>query len=454
MRRDPKSALFAILATGSALLALLLVFWLVPVAAGIDLDVRTVRASSTYSVGETVQFRIAIEREGRAVDFGSINYRLSEDGYRVIDEATLGLTGEELTVERALDRPGFLRLEVRHLDGAGTETRAAAAAGIDPLQIRPSREAPIDFDAFWDSQRQRLADEPLQWTSRPVGGEGTRADELIAEGLVVEDVQIACLEGAPASGYFARPSEPAPGSLPAVLWVHRAGVRSADLNRAAEGAARGFLSFDLNAHGVPNGREAAYYQLLAEEELEDYRYDGRENRDGSYFLGMFLRLLRAIDFLAAQEAWDGRTLAVIGHSQGGAQALVAGGLDRRVSFVGAGVPALCDHTGMLRRRVSGWPRLVPILEDGKPDPVIAEVARYFDAVHFASRCHAEAIVSVGFIDAICPPTTVYAAFNELRGEKRLLARPRMGHSAPVEVQKVFLEAIEQHAARPREAVED
>ncbi len=42
---------------------------------------------------------------------------------------------------------------------------------------------------------------------------------------------------------------------------------------------------------------------------------------------MFLRLQRAIDLLTARAEWDGKVLAVIGHSQGGGQALVAGGLD-------------------------------------------------------------------------------------------------------------------------------
>ena len=50
---------------------------------------------------------------------------------------------------------------------------------------------------------------------------------------------------------------------------------------------------------------------------------------------MFVRLARALDFLTTRPEWDGKTLAVIGHSQGGCQALVAGGLDERVTFIGA-----------------------------------------------------------------------------------------------------------------------
>jgi len=101
---------------------------------------------------------------------------------------------------------------------------------------------------------------------------------------------------------------------------------------------------DINAHGIPNGKPAEYYQQLAQGRLKNYPLAGRESRDTSYFRGMFLRLVRAIDYLTSRPEWDGQTVMVIGHSQGGGQALVAGGLDQRVTFIAAGVPALCDHS--------------------------------------------------------------------------------------------------------------
>ncbi|MDD5697223.1 MAG: acetylxylan esterase, partial [Victivallaceae bacterium] len=38
------------------------------------------------------------------------------------------------------------------------------------------------------------------------------------------------------------------------------------------------------------------------------------------------------------------------------------------------------------------------------------------------------LISVGFIDTVCPPTTVYSAFNVINAEKQILPFPRMGHS--------------------------
>jgi len=162
-----------------------------------------------------------------------------------------------------------------------------------------------------------------------------------------------------------------------------------------------------------------------------------------------LRLVRAIDFLTAQPEWDGKVVAVIGHSQGGGQALVAGGIDARVTMIATGVPAICDHSGRMAGRVNGWPKLVPNGANGKPDKKILEASRYMDAVNFASRCRAEAIMSVGFIDAVCPPSSCYAAYNALQGKKRVINEPLMGHAAPRRIQDAFFKQIQKHIQKQK-----
>jgi cephalosporin-C deacetylase len=397
-------------------------------------------ADGFYELGEPVSFQVEVfDDTGRSVDFGSLEYVLSADGFRELESHRLALTGGPQMIEGRMDRPGFLRIDISYQRPGGGFVKGAAAAGVAVGDLTPSRELPVDFDAFWSEQKARLAEVPLRWeeVSVPSG----------VDGVVAADVQVEALDGVPVSGYVALPERAKPESLPAVLWVHGAGVPSSLKTQAVNGAREGFLSMDINAHGLPNGKPAEFYTRLAKQDLENYRIDGRENRDGVYFKNMFLRLVRAIDYLSNRPEWDGRCMAVVGHSQGGAQALVAGGLDDRVTFIGAGVPAMCDHMGILRKRPSGWPRFVPILENGKPDPMVAEVSRYYDAVNFAARCHCQAIVSIGFLDRACPPTSCYVAYNQLKGEKRLLAKPRMGHSAPQEIRQEFMAALKAHAER-------
>ena len=42
---------------------------------------------------------------------------------------------------------------------------------------------------------------------------------------------------------------------------------------------------------------------------------------------------------------------------------------------------------------------------------------YFDGVHFAARATAPALFSVGLMDPICPPSTVFAAYHRYAGER-------------------------------------
>lgn len=405
----------------------------------VTINVSVDRLSATYRKRESVVFTIDVREDGKPLAKGEIGFVIDDEGPNQFATGELKLTGKPLTIENSMAEAGFLRCVVTHQPKGGKATRGIAGAAIAPLEIGPSLPVPDDFDAFWKEQKAALARIPMKSKLTPVDD----ADKAIE----IFDAQIDAIGGVPVTGYFGRPKKAAKGSLPIVLWVHGAGVRSSSKGNAVKGAKEGFLSMDINAHGIPNGRPAKFYTDLSSGKLRNYRHEGREDRDTVYFRGMFLRIVRALDFLTAQPEWNGRVVAVTGHSQGGAQALVAGGLDPRVTFIGAGVPAMCDHSGRAANRVNGWPKMVPQGEDGKPDPKILEAARYYDAVNFASRFKGEAILSAGFIDTTCPPTTCYAAYNQLKGEKQMIDKPQMGHAAPKDVQDAFWAAAKKHAGK-------
>ncbi len=63
-----------------------------------------------------------------------------------------------------------------------------------------------------------------------------------------------------------------------------------------------------------------------------------------------------------------------------------------------------------------------LMERARPEDraAVAVTAAYYDAGHFASRVQCECRVLIGFADEACPPPSVYAAYNELRGPKTIL----------------------------------
>lgn len=403
------------------------------------LTVAADRAGAIYQRGEPVKFTLRLTLDGQPVNGAEVRWVVTKDGVPPTNSGIATLTGGTAIVTGQLDEPGFLQCRATFATPQKRALLALGGAGVEPLQIRPSLPPPEDFDTFWAAQKKQLAAVPVNARLTPV-----KAPAATIEAF---DLQADCA-GKPLSGYFVRPANAKPKSLPAILTVHGAGVRSSSLGGAAGWAAKDLLALDINAHGIPNGQPDKFYSGLAAGELKDYRTRGRESRETIYFLGMFLRVARALDFLTSQPGWDGRTLIVHGSSQGGYQSIVAAGLDARVTFIAAGVPAGCDHTGFKVGRVNGWPKFIATGET--PPPGVVEAVRYFDAVNFATRSKAAGVFTVGFIDTTCPPSSVYAAYNALPGRNEIFNDVTAGHTNTPKAGEFMRAAILAHVAAQKQ----
>ncbi len=296
---------------------------------------------------------------------------------------------------------------------------------VEPEKLRPGNKSPRDFESYWTKQKKSLNALPMEIKRAAVLG--TDSDN----GFTCEDIEINCLGPKPVHGYFARPEKAVPGSLPIVLLVHAAGVKGSwcrsEPGNALKYAKKGTLCFDLNAHGMLNDQPESYYADLENGELKGYWLQGLTNRDEVYFRGMYLRLLRTIDFLTKQPEWDGNRILVIGESQGGGQALIAAGLDSRVSAVVAIVPAMCDWFGSLSKRMSGWPQ--PFESNASKEEMLKALP-YFDAANILKGSKAIIYSEIGLIDMTCPATSVYAAVNQAKGQKIIYPVPYRPHHQP------------------------
>lgn len=313
---------------------------------------------------------------------------------------------------------------------------------VDPEKLKPGNRCPGDFQSYWTKLKKSLSAMPLDIKRAAVLG--TDSDN----GYTCEDIELNCLGPKPVHGYFARPEKAAPGSLPIVLLVHAAGVKGSwcrsEPGNALKYAKKGTLCFDLNAHGMLNDQPESYYEDLENGELKGYWLQGLSNRDDVYFRGMYLRLIRTIDFLTKQPEWDGKRILVIGESQGGGQALIAAGLDQRVSAVVAIVPAMCDWFGSLSKRMGGWPQP---LESNASKKEMLKSLPYFDAANILKGSKAIIYTEIGLIDMTCPSTSVYAAVNQAKGQKIIYPVPYRPHHQPA---GVLAKTWEETVYKPRE----
>jgi cephalosporin-C deacetylase len=313
---------------------------------------------------------------------------------------------------------------------------------VDPEKLVPGAKCPPDFNAYWDNIKETLNKLPVNIHKTAVEGPD------VEKGYLCENLEINCPGPKPVRGYFARPENAAVKSLPIVLLVHAAGVKGSwcrsEPENAMKYARKGALCFDLNAHGMLNGQPESYYSELESGELKTYWLQGITNREEIYFRGMYLRLLRTIDFLTSMPEWDGKRILVIGESQGGGQALIAAGLDPRVSAVVAIVPAMCDWFGPLAGRMGGWPQ--PYESDASKEDM-QKALPYFDAANILKNSKAIIYTEIGLIDMVCPSTSVYAAINQAPGQKIIYTVPYRPHHQPEgDLAKIWEETV----YKPRE----
>ncbi|MGE5395586.1 MAG: acetylxylan esterase [Candidatus Saccharibacteria bacterium] len=350
---------------------------------------------------------------------------LFNNNHVIYKKAFMPAADSVLIYETVAGKPGSYIVEARVNDH-----KKAIGMIVDPQKLRPGTKLPKGFDAYWEKEKKNLHALPIKAKLKEV--------ENTEKGYVCYDTELNCTGPKPARGYFAKPKNASPQSLPIVLLVHAAGVKGSWCRSEARDAIRyaksgkGALCFDLNAHGMLNAQPEEYYANLESGELKDYYVQGLESRDEFYFHGMYLRLMRTLDYLTKQPEWDGKRIIVIGESQGGGQALAAAGLDNRVSAVVATVPAMCDWGGTLVGRKGGWPQ--PFEHSGDLDKMKKAIP-YFDTAHLLRHSKATIVVEIGLIDQTCPSTSVYAAINQAKGKVIIYPVPYREHGWPTAEQR-------------------
>ncbi|MGQ9851357.1 MAG: acetylxylan esterase, partial [Aggregatilineaceae bacterium] len=129
--------------------------------------------------------------------------------------------------------------------------------------------------------------------------------------------------------------------------------------------------------------------------------------------------VRAIEAARSHPAVDAARVAATGTSQGGGLTIAVSGLVPDLAVAMPNVPFLCHF-----RRAIGLTEDHPYEEivrflgvhRDKAEAVFRTLA-YFDGVNFAARCQARVLYSTALMDTICPPSTVFAAYNYVTAPK-------------------------------------
>jgi cephalosporin-C deacetylase len=289
---------------------------------------------------------------------------------------------------------------------------------------KPAREEPKDFDAFWNSTLDEVRSFPLDAKFEKVD-HGLAAQETY-------DVTFNGFGGQPIKGWLILPTQ-RKGKLPCVVeFIGYGGGRNFAFDWLLW-ASVGYAHFVMDTRGqgstwsqsdtpdlYADGGNAHYPGSMTKGVLDPKHY---------YYRRVFSDAVRAIEAARSHPEVDAKQIAVTGGSQGGGITIAAAGLVPDVVAAMPDVPFLCHY-----RRATEIVDTYPYKEiadychthRGKVDTVFNTLA-YFDGVNLGARAKAKTLFSVGLMDQVCPPSTVYAAYNHWAGEKDIKIYPYNGH---------------------------
>lgn len=376
-----------------------------------------------YKTGEKANIEIQFYKYGIPRN-GEVTYTVGNDLLGTDTKGTVTLKNGRAKINIGTKKtPGF-RDVVLTMKLDGQSYTHHVKVGFSPEKIQPFTQEPKDFNTFWQGNLDELAKIPLSYTKEIAKEYCTdKVDCYLVKIPVSRRKQ--CVYG-----YLFYPKNAQPGKHPVVLCPPGAGIKTIkEPLRHKYYAENGFIRLEIEIHGLDPRLPKETFDDISHAFNSDatgYLENGIDNRDRYYMKHVYLALVRCIDLLTSLPEWDGRNVAVQGGSQGGALALVAAGLDKRVNLCVVNHPALSDMAGYTEKgRTGGYPHFNRMT--GLYTPSNISTMAYYDVVNFARKVKATTYMTWGYNDNTCPPTTSYAVWNTLNCEKESLITPINEH---------------------------
>ncbi len=374
-----------------------------------------------YKTNEKASIDISLQQYGIPLDNTVITYSIGPELMPETQRGTVTLKkGKATLAVGTMSEPGFLdcRLTVK----IGTENyKHHVKLGFSPEKLKAYTQMPKDFDNFWNKNLNEASSCPYEVIKTPAPQYSTDKVECFL-------VKIQTFKkGNYIYGYLTVPRKD--GKFPVVIAPPGAGIKPMDPLKDMFYAENDVIRFDMEIHGIRPDLSAEDYKSISQSfgnGNNSYLVNGLDDKDNYYMKKVYVSMVRVVDFLTQLPQWDGKNVMAQGNSQGGALALIATALDKRITACAISHPALSDMAGYKANRAGGYPHIFTRFS-GMDTPAKINTLSYYDVVNFASKITVPVFMTWGYNDDVCPPTTSYIVYNTLNCHKEALITPVNEH---------------------------
>lgn len=283
---------------------------------------------------------------------------------------------------------------------------------------------PDDFDAYWaDALAELAAVDPAAHTT-PAAFQAPFA--------ICSDLWFTGTQGAKIHAKLVQPN-PAPAQPgPAVLMFHGLSGRAPDWHAMLAYAAAGITVAAMDCRG--QGGQSVDVGGVTGWTLSGHILRGLpDDPSKAYYRQVYLDTAQLARVVFAMDTVDETRVGATGGSQGGGLTLACASLEPRIARAAPVFPYLCDYQRVWELElakdayhdINDWFRRFDPMH--KRQEELFTKLGYIDVAQLTPRVKAEVLMSVGFEDRICPPSTQFAAYNKITSKKSLREYPDFGH---------------------------
>lgn len=289
---------------------------------------------------------------------------------------------------------------------------------------RPASTAQPDFEQFW-------LDTLAETAQRPVLVETTALD-LPYCGVRFARVTYSGWADSPIVGTYACPE--GSGPFPGLVLYHGYSSCRPDPFEMLSWTSQGYATLAIDVRGQSG--ESSDTVGYSGGHAPGYLTLGIGDPHHHYYRGVFVDGVRALACLAGQPEVDRSHMFVAGRSQGGGITLATAALwamstqhvphsawsGIRLRAAIAEIPFLC-HFERAATIVDSDPyqEIGRYCRMSRVEPaLVLRTLSYFDGMNFANYVITPTLVTAGLMDMVCPPSTIFAAYNAIPAGKRII----------------------------------